>query len=62
MRGVAIGLSGIESASNVGIIERGKELAFLYASALVEKHAGDAASDFSGDGGAAARRDVTAGI
>ena len=47
---------------HVGVVERGEELAFLHDGAFVEKDAGDAAGDFRGDGGAAARGDVAAGI
>ncbi len=62
LRGVAVRFRGIQGAFVVGIIERSKELALFDARAFVKENAGDAPGDFGGDGGAAARRDIPAGI
>src|SRR5262249_31752506 len=52
----------VERFFGVGIVEGGEELALLDASALVEKHTGNAAGNFRSDGSAAARGDIAAGI
>ena len=62
LAGIAVGLDGLEDAPGVCVIERGEQLALGDARAFIEKNAGDAAGDFGGDGGAAARRDVAAGV
>jgi len=59
---ILVGLGGGKSLLHIGIVERCEELVFLHDGAFVEKHAGDAASDFSGDGRTAARGDVAACI
>ena len=62
LRGVAIGFGGVQAAKGVGIVELGEQLAFFHASTFIKVDAGDAAGNFGGDSGAAARRNVTAGI
>ena len=62
LRGVTVRFCGIKSAFVVGIIEGGKKLPLFDARAFVKENAGDAPSDLCGDGGAAARRDIPAGI
>ncbi len=47
---------------HVGIVQGGEELALGDARAFVEEDASDAAGDLGGDGGAAARSDVAAGV
>ena len=61
-RGIAVSDGGFEGALCVGIIERRKDLALLYVHAFIEEYAGDAPRNFRGDRGAAARRDVPAGV
>ena len=60
--GVAVGFGRIERALDVGIVQGGQELVFGDARTFIEEHAGDAAGNLRGDGGAAAGRDVAAGI
>jgi hypothetical protein len=60
--GVAVGFGGIERALDVGIIQRGEELALGDARAFIEEYPGDPAGNLGGDGGATSRRDVAAGI
>src|SRR5208283_2349425 len=62
LRGVPIGLGGVQSAAGIGIVERGEKLVFAEARALVEEDSGDTAGNLGGDGGATPRRNVTAGI
>src|ERR1700730_2177591 len=57
-----VGLGGFERLANIGVVECGEKLALGYVRALVEENARDTAGDFRGDGGAAARGDVTAGV
>ncbi len=60
--GVSVGSCRIEGSLDIGIIQGGEELALRNAGTFVEEDSGDAAGNLGGDGGAAAGRDVAAGI
>ena len=60
--GFVVGFGGVQRFADVGIVQRGQQLAFSDVRAFVEEDPGDPAGDFRGDGGAAARGDVAAGV
>src|ERR1700682_2143309 len=62
LSGEVVGLGGVQGFANVGIVEGCEQLACADVRAFVEEDAGDAAGDFGGDGGAAARGHVAASI
>src|ERR1700675_695145 len=57
-----VGLGGIQGSADVGIVEGGEQLAGVDVRTFIEENTGDTAGDFGGDGGAAARGDVAAGV
>src|SRR4029077_13679998 len=60
--GFVVGSGGVQGLAGVRIVQGGEQLVFGDVGAFVEEHASDTAGDFRGDGGAAARRDVAAGV
>src|ERR1700686_2601897 len=57
-----VGPGCFECFANVGVVEGGEKLTLGYARAFIEENARDTACDFRGDGGAAPRGNVTAGV
>jgi len=62
LRSVAVRFGRVQRAENIGIIERREHESLRDMHAFIEEDAGDAAGDFRGDCGAAARGDVAAGV
>ena len=59
---LVVGLGGIQCFARVRVVKSRQQLPFIDMRTLVEEYAGHTAGDFRGDGGAAARRNVAAGV